>query len=408
MILGFIIGVWTARYLGPLGYGAINYTLSVYTLFAIISTLGLESVLIHRIISLPNESHTFLGTGFLLRLAASGIAFLGMILIGVIQNDWHVLSILFFIMAPALLLQSFDIIEWYFQSKMNIAKPIIIRSSIYIVSNIAKIAILLTNGNIMYFMAVSSLEISLIAISLYNIFRKQYPKFNLHFDFKIAKALLQEGWPFLISTLSYMIYTRIDQIMLGIFFNPTQVGTYTAATKVTDIVLGILIAMSTALFPLLSRWHGENKAYFYYRLAQLTSIITFISYGIFILFCLSGPYLFREIFGEAYTASIPILYIQMFGLIFLYNGALRSSYLTLIKKQKLLMWTTVSAAIINIMLNLFWIPKFGGIGAAIATCITQVYALFISNFFISSTQKLFRIQVSALIGIPLFSKKSLF
>ena len=62
MILSFVVGIFTARFLGPSNYGLINYGLAFVTFFVAFCNLGINSILVKEIVDSPEESGTILGT----------------------------------------------------------------------------------------------------------------------------------------------------------------------------------------------------------------------------------------------------------------------------------------------------------------------------------------------------------
>ena len=55
MFVSLIVGMLSARYLGPGNYGSLNYTASLVSFFSAISTLGMEGVVVKKLIEHPNE-----------------------------------------------------------------------------------------------------------------------------------------------------------------------------------------------------------------------------------------------------------------------------------------------------------------------------------------------------------------
>jgi len=81
----------------------------------------------------------------------------------------------------------------------------------------------------------------------------------------------------------------------------------------------------------------------------------------------------------------------------MFNAFLRSNYITASGNQKIILFTSIFSAIINILLNYIFINEFGVIGAAYATVITQILSLLILNRFFKETRKIYIIQLKALL-----------
>jgi O-antigen/teichoic acid export membrane protein len=77
IISGILVGVLVARYLGPAQYGLINYALSVISIFTILSTLGLDSIVVRELITRKDKKNEILGTTFFMRLGGALLVVIG-------------------------------------------------------------------------------------------------------------------------------------------------------------------------------------------------------------------------------------------------------------------------------------------------------------------------------------------
>ena len=88
----------------------------------------------------------------------------------------------------------------------------------------------------------------------------------------------------------------------------------------------------------------------------------------------------------------------------MFNAFLRSSYITASGNQKIILFTSIFSAIINIFLNFIFIKEFGVLGAAYATVITQILSLLVLNRFFKETRKIYIIQFKALLLLGIRGK----
>lgn len=118
MVVGILVGVWVARYLGPERYGLLSYAQSFVGLFSVVATLGLDSILVRELVKDEGKRAVLLGTAFRLKLLGAGAVML--LLAAAVQltsNDGYT-NALIFIVASAIIFQSFNVIDLYFQSKV--------------------------------------------------------------------------------------------------------------------------------------------------------------------------------------------------------------------------------------------------------------------------------------------------
>ena len=141
--IGFAVGVWVARYLAPERFGLLNYAQSFVALFSVLSTLGLNSILTRELVKNEADRDILMGTAFYLRLLGSFIVFCVLaITVNFTSNDRYT-NILIFIIASAMFFQGFNIIDYYFQSKVLSKYVVITNIAGLIMSSVIKIVLIL-------------------------------------------------------------------------------------------------------------------------------------------------------------------------------------------------------------------------------------------------------------------------
>lgn len=409
MGLGLVVGLWVARYLGPERFGILNNALALTTLFGAFATLGLESFVIQDIIKMPDRKDEILGTAFYLRMVAGTITFLFAIVSILILKpggEDQLDRYLVYIISAGIIFQSLDVVDYYFQSQTKSKYTVWAKMSMFLLVSITRIVFILTNAPLIFFAWASLLELVLNGVALLYIYQKNEKQlYQWRFDKGIAQRLLVQSWPFYIAYIASFIYMKIDQIMIGNMLGDKPAGLFAASTKLYEIPFFIIIVFSSSVFPTLVGYYEKNKALFYQRYSQITSAYTFMGYVLVAFILFFGAFLIKLLFGEDYAGAFPILSIQIVGMFFLFNAGLRSSYLTIVSQQKIIMVTSVLSAFLNVLLNFVLIPIFHAVGAAIATAVTQFFSLFLLNLFFSKTQEIFKIQLKSLFFIPLFKSK---
>jgi len=177
---------------------------------------------------------------------------------------------------------------------------------------------------------------------------------------------------------------------------PVQAGLYSASARIYEILFGVLPLLSLSLFPTLTRWYKEDRAGFTRRYTQLTRWVTWLG-----LFGLAGAFALREpivhaIFGEDFAPASRVLPWHLASAAVMYNAIFRAAYLTLAQRQIILLWTSVLGAILNLGLNLVFIPRLGAEGAAMAGFLTQVVALHLSYGLFRETRWLLNVSLLSL------------
>ncbi|MCF6201761.1 MAG: oligosaccharide flippase family protein, partial [Hydrogenimonas sp.] len=151
MIVGLFVGVWVARYLGPEQYGLLSYAQSFVGLFAAIATLGLDGIVVRELVKHPEKESELIGTAFGLKIVG---AFAVLLLLGIAihftSND-HNTNLLVFIIASAVIFQSFNVIDIYFQAKVMSRYAVYANLFALLLSSMAKIVLILYEAPLIAF-----------------------------------------------------------------------------------------------------------------------------------------------------------------------------------------------------------------------------------------------------------------
>jgi polysaccharide transporter, PST family len=112
---------------------------------------------------------------------------------------------------------------------------------------------------------------------------------------------------------------------------------------------------------------------------------------------LSGS-IVTTLFGSEYVESGQILAVHIWAAVFVFMGVATSPWFIAEGLNHLSFQRTFLGGITNIILNLFLIPFYQGMGAAIATVLSYAIAAFLANSFNSKTQKIFMIQLKCFVS----------
>lgn len=206
------------------------------------------------------------------------------------------------------------------------------------------------------------------------------------------------------STVAITIYMSSDITMLGIMSTDRNVGIYSAASKIYIIIKELVNAITMVMMPHMSNLLcNKNADVKYDKLCcNVRNILFSLSMPVSIgLFCLSKEVLFI-VNGEEYVAGATSLKILSLALpwaimsCFFVNAILIPN-----RKEKKSLIATITAAVLNIVINIFLIPIFGAAGAAITTLIAEALVCILSKYYsvdIFKDKFELKIVVSVLLG----------
>jgi O-antigen/teichoic acid export membrane protein len=386
MIAGFLVGVWVARYLGPEKYGIFSYALAFVSLFQGIAKLGLDGIVIRDIVKEQEKTNIYLGTAFWLKLIAGIFTFFLILIISWFTAD-NLQTFLFInIIAAGIIFQSFEVIDFYYQATVQ-AKYISIRKIIQLIlSSWIKIYLVLIKADLIWFVWVTLFDAVSMAIFSWLIYKKQkQPEFLKYFDKNLAKKLVKDSFPLLLSSIAIMIYMRIDQVMIKNMLGDREVGLYSAAVKLVEMWYFIPMIVTSSLFPAIVNAKKVSEELYYQRLNQLFAFLIYISLLISLFTVFYSKDIIKFLYSEKYLESSAVLSISIWATIFVYIGVATSKWLITENLQKLSFYRTMYGAIINIILNIILIPIMQTEGAALATVISQAIAAYFSLFWNKKT-----------------------
>ncbi|MEH2073362.1 MAG: flippase [Nostoc sp.] len=394
-----VVGVWVARYLGVQQYGLFNYTLAFVSLFSPIFTLGLDDVVIRHIIRQSTNREEILGTTFWLKLLGGTASVLFAVSTMFFLGEHETLKIsLVAILGMAGIFRATDTIDLWFQSQVQSKYSVIARNIAFLLNTVIKIVLILTKASLLAFAWVTLAEFAMSAIGLLIVYQvKGYSFWLWRWSLSAAKTLLKESLPLIFSGFAIMIFMRIDQVMLGQMIGNSEVGIYSAAVRVSEIWYFIPGAIVSSVAPSIYAAKEKSESLYYQRIGQLLSLMTCISLGIALPMTFLSEKIIIVMFGSGYAEAGPILSVHIWTSLFVFMGLATSPWFIAEGLNHVSLGKTLFGAILNIILNLFLIPKYGGLGAASATIISQAAATFICNAFDSRTQKIFKIQVRSLL-----------
>lgn len=369
IISGLVIGILVARYLGPEQFGMLGYALNVVAIFAIFNTLGLEGILVRELIEKKEQTDSIMASALALRLLTSTIA-IGAIWVYTSMRDsidqvWVVM-----IVAVYMLLQSFTVIDLYFNSivkgKYNAISQVITLG----VSAVVKLIMIALNMPLVYFAAMLAFE-SMIAmfIQLY-FYGKEGLRIKLQLmDFAKIKSLALQAFPFVVGGFIYFVFLKMDMILLKRFWGLYEVGNYNAALRISESFYFIVLAISSAVFPAMV--NNKGTALFEQRFTQLVSILIYVSLFIIAGSMLLGSHVISFLYKSKFAEAPQLFTIHILTLLPVFLITLWGFWILSEKKQIVTIFLYAMVLMVSLFIQLYLIPRYGATGAAWGYVISQ-------------------------------------
>ena len=376
MGVGLVIGVWVARYLGPEQYGLLSYALAFGALFLPLTSVGLEEIVVRNIVRDPLSKDETLGTAFVLKLIGGSAAFVvPTALVLVLRPTDDLSQWLVWIIVLGNLFQAFNVIESWFNSQIQAKYIALARSAAFITCSGIKIALILTGASLITFAVVATLEVGLGSLGLVIAYRSQSCSLlNWRATVNRARSLLHDSWPLLFSMVAITIYQRIDQIMLMEMVGSEEVGIYSVAVRLTEVWIFIPTVLFWSVFPSILEAKKISDELFYDRLQKFYNLMALISYAIAVPMTILSPWLVDTLFGEVYAGAVIMLATLVWANLFWNLEMARCAFLASMNWNRFYFLTVFLACLLNIALNYFLIPRYGGMGAVVASIFAYWFA----------------------------------
>ena len=372
-ILALVISMLTARYLGPSNYGLISYASSVVAFVVPLMQLGLPSILVQEIVNRPNQEGEILGTSIVLSGVSALACMLGVVAFANVVNAGETTTIIVCALYSLLLLaQAIEIVQYWFQAKLASKYVSITALVAYAIVSAYKIFLLVTEKSIYWFAVSNALDYAIIGVALLIIYRRLSDS-RLRFSSVLAKSMLTKSRYYIVSNMMITIFAQTDRIMLKLMIDDAAAGYYSAAVSCAGMTSFVFGAIIDSMRPMIFESKKTDNSAFEKNVSRLYSVIIYLSLAQSIVMTLFAPLIVNILYGADYQNTIGILQVLVWYTTFSYMGAVRNIWILAENKQKYLWIINLSGAATNVLLNVVLIPILGGVGAAIASLITQVF-----------------------------------
>ena len=371
VLLSFALMAVIARHLGASDYGALSYLFGVVGLLAPLTSVGLDVIAVRQLVADPGSADLTLGTALAIRAFGALLAIAAATAFVAIFGGPDGVTLRLAAMAALVLpFQSTMAFDAYLKAREKMGWLAAPRTLVRIVMALVTVWLVAAGGRLPEFVVLRVLEAGLMAVSGITACVLATGKLRLRIDPARLRSMLREGMPLFLSSLAVMVYMRIDQIMLGQLATGEALGQYSVAVRISESVFFVPMALQAAFYPGLVRswtdapesWQDELQHY--YDIAALAMLVLAIAVTAFATAGLT------PLLGPGYGPAVPMIWILALSIPFVGLGVARSTYLTIRGWLWTAPLTTALGALLNVGLNFYLIPAWGGVGAAVATVVS--------------------------------------
>lgn len=301
------------------------------------------------------------------------------------------------ILSVALLSRPLWAVDVWFQSRHENSTAAVIRTLGIVVSAAGRITIALTSGRLDLLAWALLAEHTIIGFALSAVYIRRRGSFRFgRLPKQRRQSLWRTSWPLFLSGLAVILYMRIDQPMILWLSTSSQVSYYAAAANLNDALSFVPTVVFTLVYPILVRLFESDRAKFLRLNQRILECGAAASYCVSLVGIIVAPTLVAILFGTEFAAAGTLLQVLLLGLPFVFLGVLQTPWMLLHGLQKYSMLNAYAALTLNVLLNIYLIPIYGAVGAAVTTVIAHAMGGPLGNVFYEKTRPLFRQQLRAL------------
>lgn len=380
-VLAFVWTILIARYLGVSDYGIFGYAVSMSTMFAIICDLGMSTHIIRSVATDYNIVSKYLGNAIPLKLFLS-IAYLVVIYIVLVifNQSWLVIYITLLFCLEMIIKNFMALLSGIFQAHEKGKYPAIANTILAVFTMILVIVGIVFNWGLNG-IAWAYIIANVIAIS-YTIYalREFITVPKISFDMDFWKKLLKWGTPFAITGIFSTVYYSIDVVMLEQMVSAYATGIYNATYKLINVLTLFYSIYTAVIFPVMSKQFKNEKSLLVASFEKSTKYLSMVTIPIAIACLFYSTDIIHFIYGYQYADAGAVLSILIWTVCFLFINGAASNELNASHKEYSVTKIYIVAAIFNVCLNLFLIPRYSYIGASIATVVSEILVLFLELY----------------------------
>jgi O-antigen/teichoic acid export membrane protein len=373
LALGLATTAVLSRYLGVERFGQFSYIFAFFYFFLTLNDFGVAIVVVREASQHRERAGEIIGSLLLFKLGLAAVsviaAWTAIWLMGFPPDLGRALAI-YALILPMIALQ---LPASIFQVVLDLRYP----SILGIVNRVATFALVM--AGIAFRVGVPGLAALLVvaeAVSAATLLfgARKISRPVLSIDLDLWRKVLRSSVPLGLTGLCVAIINRADFIMLERMTDLQQVGLYSAAYRVTNVLESLPLMLMGTIYPLMSRAASDRDQL---RVVFRQSVILLgaIALPMGIAVSVGAPLIVRLLFGQRFAGADRALSVLVWSTASLYVAIVAGNLLISIGRERTNLLLNVIGAALNMLLNILLIPRWGFVGAAVATSATYFFIL---------------------------------
>ncbi|MGH9151690.1 MAG: flippase [Acidimicrobiales bacterium] len=365
-----------ALHYGPSQFGHWNTALAFVALFSVITDSGIDAIVVREASARRSDLDRFVSTAVIAKMGLAVVAIALCASIAAVMPYPSGVKVLIVLSALPLMLSFNSVYADVLQARLKIGHVKMVGLTVSVLTTAGGFAVIWA-GWALTSLAVVNFVLALPSVILYQRMAGAFVGARLTFDRRVASELLSESLPLAFSGMFGVIYYRLDTILLSVLGRSEAVGYYASAYKISEALNILPGALMISVFPLMSRYARNPVFQARLRVLYHTTFkyVLVVIAPVVITICVLAEHIVLIVYSPAYLPAVAALRWIIWAEIGMFLSPVVYHLLIASGRQRLLIAGAASMAVLNLALNLVLLPRFGAVGAAAATTLTELLGL---------------------------------
>lgn len=406
LFLQFIVGVKVANYYGADIYGKYAYAASLVGFSGIFFEI-LNSRVIKKYYTEENFNNIVYNITFFKNTIAIILFLVPIGLKLFIGIDNTLFFLLIFMCLDNILSTTTFGIENFFEYKLESRRIVISNNIVKVISYSLQYICMELNMKIVIIPIVrcigSFIRVCLLKYQYKNNYIVDKNK-KKELDINLLWKMIDEGKMLWVSFVAFLIYTQMDKMMIKYYLGEKEIGIYSIGVALSSIFAILIGPIQNSIYPKMLELYKKNKEEYYKFYLKVNTIVTYLYLILAVISIFVMKCLFKYVYSTEYNGAIMVYSILTISVLVKANAIFQMSHMVIKNITKKSFYKTLTGLIMNTILNMILIPKYGINGAAIATTITHFMTLICMDCFITEYREHFFMQVKSFNIFNIFIK----
>ena len=396
LLVAVPVNIYMIRSLGPEQYGILSLYIVLATILFQISDFGVRNIFISEYAH-DNQVKlvsTYITIKFAAAIIISAILLTYYLTLGTDGSSGYYIAI-----CVCLLFTFSDIFESIQLNELKQTQAARIRLISGILSNLFRFLMIYAGLPPYYIIFSYGLEYAIKGLLIY---KTGITIHNYNTDLSYTLKILKRALPLTLSMVFLQLYHRVDIFIIKDLMDDNSVGIYSAAMKLLDYLVFIVVVLNTVINPILGREKSGPKLN---KLYQNYYFIIFWGAATLSLLALTvSSFIISSLYGPEYSTSVQPFNIMIYSLPFIFLGSVSGFWYVNNGLEVYALIRNIFGLCLNVALNYLLIPEYGLQGSAWATLISYIATSLVVDALFKKTRVAFVMKITALTQFSLIYK----